>query len=225
MKILQKIRQQIMKDNLSNKDIFPNLTEPLRILIVTDTHGHASTSFGTFVEQVGDIDVVFTLGDVEHRDFEIINKCKKMSGVPKYGILGNHDSFSVLKENGIKSIHGEVIEVNGIKFLGMYGSIKYKNTNTPMLTDEESLQIATLLPECDVFLTHDRSKNTETKNFSHSGLAGITEYLKTKKPTLHMHGHLHENMTENIFGIPSYGFARYAYLEINKSGINIIKSS
>lgn len=224
MKLLDFIKKKRIKEK------FPNCTEPLYVLIITDTHGHVRTeNLNDFLSDITQIDVIFTLGDIEYRDFEIINNHPQLGKIKKYGLLGNHDYFSVLKDCGVESIHGQKIELNGISFTGMYGSIRYKSQNTPMFTDEESIQIATLLPDCDIFLTHDKAKvkewdeNKSRWSFAHSGMFGIGNYIKEQKPVYHIHGHLHENMQEEINGILSVGIGRYAYLKIDKSGMEIIK--
>lgn len=91
-----------------------------------------------------------------------------------------------------------------------------------MLTNEESIELAKILPTCDIFLTHDKARTNNEEN-SHSGLEGITQYILDKKPEYHIHGHLHENMNENIGGISSLGFCRYAYIEVSKNGLKIKK--
>lgn len=208
-------------------ELLPMCEKPLHVLIITDTHSHATVEkMNDFLdEDVGPIDVIFTLGDIDYRDFEAINQCEKLKNIPRYGILGNHDYYSILKENNVQSIHGEAITLNGIRFAGMYGSIRYKNTTAPMFTDEESIQVADMIPECDVFLTHDKAKaeNEEPRNFSHGGMIGIWKYIKKNKPVIHLHGHLHENMCEHIDNTLSYGICRYAYIIFNKQGIHIKK--
>ena len=139
-----------------------------------------------------------------------------------YGILGNHDYDGQLEEMDIPNFEGKMIEFNGVTFTGMHGSFKYKNSDAPMLTNEESIELAKILPTCDIFLTHDKARTNNEEN-SHSGLEGITQYILDKKPEYHIHGHLHENMNENIGGISSLGFCRYAYIEVSKNGLKIKK--
>ena len=207
----------------------PNCTAPFCALFVTDTHGHAANpenGIEHFVSDLEKIDIVFTLGDIEHRDFSIMRNCKKIALAPVFGILGNHDYFSVLEDCQIENLHGNTIEYNGVVFGGMYGSIKYKNVNAPMFTDEESEMTAELLPDCDIFLTHDKAKVQAGNSYNaHGGMIGIGEYIKKRKPAYHFHGHLHENMVEKVFGVESVGFCRYAYVRFDKDGVTVLKKS
>lgn len=211
-----------------NKNMFPHCTAPFYALVITDTHGHARCGgIDEFLKRVDQIDVLFTLGDVEHMDFDAINAHPRLKGVPKYGVIGNHDYFSVLKDAGVYDIHNQVVDICGVRFVGMYGSIRYKNVDAPMFTDEESVEVAAQLPECDIFLTHDKAKvekdDARSMVSAHSGMLGIGKYIKEKKPAYHLHGHLHENMKETVFGVSSFGFARYAYIKVDKTGLEILK--
>ena len=217
------MKSKISKENNEDNIKFHNLTRPFRALIITDTHGHIRNSLHTFLEDVENVDIIFTLGDIDFRDHEELKNIKKIKDIPKFGVLGNHDYFNDLKNNGIESIHGKLITYNGIRITGMYGSYKYKNTDAPMLTDEESEQFAALIPECDLFLTHDWNKHKEIKNDSHKGLSGITKYILRCQPKYHIHGHIHENIEEKIGITTSIGFCRYAYIEFQKDGIHILK--
>lgn len=217
------MKSKISKENNVDNIKFHNLTRPFRALIITDTHGHIRNSFHTFLEDVENVDIIFTLGDIDFRDHEELKNIKKIKDIPKFGVLGNHDYFNDLKNNGIESIHGKLITYNGIRITGMYGSHKYKNTDAPMLTDEESEQIAILLPECDLFITHDWGKHEEMNNHAKKGLTGITKYINRQKPIYHIHGHIHENIEEKLDTTISIGFCRYAYIEFQKDGIHILK--
>lgn len=218
----------LKKKNSNKALVFPNCTSPIYALIITDTHCHLTADeINEFLKDVGQIDVLFSLGDVDVVDFATLSHTEKVNQIPQYGLLGNHDEINQFENTNIISLHEKVITFNGIRFGGIQGSIKYKETlyPTPMLTDEESLEIAKELPPCDVLLTHDKAKfDKNAKDFVHAGLFGITWYLQNKKAVLHIHGHLHENMKEDINGVNSYGIARYAYVKFDNDGMKIIKS-
>lgn len=52
-----------------------------------------------------------------------------------------------------------------------------------MLTNEESIELAKILPTCDIFLTHDKARTNNEEN-SHSGLEGITQYILDKNQNI-----------------------------------------
>lgn len=199
----------------------PGCTGEFYALFITDTHGHMTKqAFDEFISDIGEVDVIFALGDMSERDQLLLKQY--YIGTPKYALLGNHDYYGQLEETGLSDISGKVTVINGVSFTGIHGSIKYKDTDAPMLTDEESVKIAETLPRCDVLLSHDKAKKTEDVG-SHSGLDGITWYLLNQQPAYHFHGHIHENMTENVADVPSIGFCRYAYVRFSKEGCEILK--
>lgn len=205
--------------NLNYKNSYEDL-----LYGITDTHCHMrKEQIEDFLSDIEDkIDIVFILGDMSERDMFVAKEIAKKYKALIYGILGNHDYDGQLEEMDIPNFEGKMIEFNGVTFTGMHGSFKYKNSDAPMLTNEESIELAKILPTCDIFLTHDKARTNNEEN-SHSGLEGITQYILDKKPEYHIHGHLHENMNENIGGISSLGFCRYAYIEVSKNGLKIKK--
>lgn len=227
--VIKKKTNAEYREPLKKEQKFSNCEKEIRILLITDTHDHVAAhpnQLEDFLFDVQDIDAVLILGDISQRDFEIICNHEKLSGIPMYGVLGNHDYSSILDEYNVERLHCKKATIGGIVFAGMDGSIKYKDTDSPMYTDEESLRIADCIPDCDVFITHDRAKVRElkeTESYAHGGMLGIGRYITNRKPAYHLHGHLHENMTEDIAGCTSLGFCRYAYLKFDKTGMEILK--
>ena len=199
----------------------PGCTGEFRALFITDTHSHMTKqALDDFISDIGDVDVIFALGDMSEREQLLLKQY--YTDIPRYALLGNHDYYGQLEEAGLPDINGKVVVINGVSFTGIHGSIKYKNTDAPMLTDEESIKVAKTLPECDILLSHDKAKKAGDEG-SHAGLEGITWYLLNRQPVYHFHGHLHENMTEDAADVPSIGFCRYAYVSFSKEGCKVLK--
>lgn len=162
----------------------------LRALVVSDGHGCLTDCDFP----ICDIDVCFLLGDLSLRDIEIVKE--KIGETPIYGVLGNHDGFELYDRCGIENIHGRVIEINGVKIAGMQGSFRYKNTNFPFYTDEESVAIAEKLPPADILISHDSPKHFHgSDDWAHSGLEGISHYCKKYNVPLNIHGHFHDSVS------------------------------
>ena len=157
--------------------------------------------------------VVFTLGDISSHDLAFIKTI--FSDTPIYGVCGNHDEQTTLNNAGIPNIHGKRIDVNGISFAGLGGSVKYKKGSCVMYSQNESLGIAKALPEADVLISHDKAylgkittKFPEFTKDPHEGMAGISYYLRKRSPFLHIHGHIHTNKQypfENTNTVCVYG--------------------
>lgn len=191
------------------------------VLFFADTHGNLNTKglLQYLSENSCKIDAVISCGDVYDSDFQTI---KALSlDCPIYGILGNHDYWEALKRNEITDLHEKVIQIKDFAFAGMYGSIRYKSADTPMLSHDESIQIAENIPECDIFITHDKAGNSLSGN-AHGGLAGITKYLNNHKPGLHIHGHLHEFSKRTVAGHPSVGIYQFCLMKIEKDSTGSI---
>lgn len=162
----------------------------LNMLIIADTHGCLS------IEDIpnDNFDVCLLLGDVYECDLRLIKE--SITNVPIYGILGNHDGFQTLNMYEIENIHNKIINIKGIKIAGIQGSLRYKNSDMPLYTDEESKEIASSLGKADILISHDSPKFLYSiDDYAHSGLQGITDYCENNNILLNIHGHHHENAT------------------------------
>lgn len=172
----------------------------LNLLIIADTHGAANVEEFSHIEEncKREYGACFFLGDVSSRDFDyILPKIRR--GAPIYGILGNHDNVSLLSRYGIENLHGRMIILRGISFVGFEGSLRYKDENAPLYTDKESVVLAKELPKADVLLSHDAPKGIYKKDAAHSGLSGLRWYLKRHPRCTNIHGHHHKNDENRIF--------------------------
>ena len=156
------------------------------------------------------------MGDIGFNDWKNINNIKELTNSQIAGVLGNHDDFKDLENNNVLPLKNS-ITIKGIKIVGFGGSIKYKNSNYPLLTDEESVEIANLLPNATIFITHDRPK-IETNDFAHSGLEGVSTYIKHRCPKYHFYGHIHKRTSEIINDTKSISLFRFECWEFNKNG-------
>jgi Icc-related predicted phosphoesterase len=162
----------------------------LRALIIADTHGCLNPED---IPSDHDTDVCLLIGDLSLQDIAMIKE--RVVEVPIYGVLGNHDGFGLYDICGIENIHGKVVEVNGVKIAGIQGSLKYKYSDMPLYTDEESIEIADLIPSADILISHDSPKNFHgDRDFAHSGLQGISHYCEKYNVPVNIHGHHHENV-------------------------------
>ncbi|MEE0929913.1 MAG: metallophosphoesterase family protein [Acutalibacteraceae bacterium] len=164
----------------------------VKLLIITDTHNCLEE------EELNNInaDVCLLLGDITDRDLSII---KQKVDIPIYGILGNHDSWTLYDKYNIENIHGKVIDIYGIKIAGLQGSIRYKLSDAPLYTDDESVEISKTIPYTDILISHDCPKYLYGKNnFAHSGLKGITEYCNKNRTPLNIHGHHHKRTLSKL---------------------------
>lgn len=164
----------------------------LRIFVVADTHNCLTED-----EIRGkDADVCLLLGDLTARDIQILKR--SISPMPICGVLGNHDDWRLYEDNGIENIHGRVVSVNGVRIAGLQGSIRHKDSDYPLYTDEESSALAQNMGSADILISHDCPKHLHddlhgADDFAHSGLQGVTDYCVNYNVPLNLHGHHHVN--------------------------------
>ena len=188
-------------------------SKSIKILAIADTHGSLKDDeFKLFLKDIQTFDLVILLGDHANLDIEIILKNVDKNKI--VGILGNHD-YDYLSKYNILNINGKIIEVNGIKFLGIEGSFKYKEENYPSFTQEESLEFLNCFPSVDILVSHDQKYNY-LSNYAHQGLIGITNYLYKNKISYHIHGHIHKSyQNEMLNGTKEICVFKYEIIEIN----------
>lgn len=166
----------------------------LKLIVISDTHGDLAfgNRFEEFMLDKNDYDLCIILGDIYGYELDKILKI-----IPKDKIIalrGNHDSFEVYDEYGIRNINGSIFVYKGIKFAGIEGSFRYKDTEFPSYTHYESLCMASEMPpKADVLITHDRMFTESRYNDAHAGLVGITYYVFENAVQWHIHGHIHES--------------------------------
>ena len=196
------------------------LLHPVRILVITDTHGFLPDNI--FQIRYLEYDACFLLGDIYQSDIHVLREI--LDTDKTYGVIGNHNYLSFLKDNGIRDIHGKTVTINGITFAGWGGSLKYKQSIELGFDGKfggmSSRTFAGQLPKADVLISHDGPFRDDAKT-SHSGIRGITEYLRDYHVPLHIHGHLHRNMTEKIGETTSICVFRAAIID-QKGNIKII---
>lgn len=172
-----------------------------KLLCITDTHGNLGFSceyLNTLQKAVNNVDAVFCMGDIYKNELTSIVEIVKEKDIPIYGIPGNHEPAIYIKETGIMNIHGDVCRVKGLAIAGIGGCIRYKNSpELCMMTDKESTKLAKTIPKADILITHSSYKR-KTNNVVHSGLKGISWYIKKNNPKYHLYGHLHKNEQKEL---------------------------
>ncbi len=195
-----------------NEDPYPEAAEhpvlhDLDILVLADTH-HAIPADQLYQKTQTDPDLVLILGDVNFADLQTFFSGNFVPReTPIYAIFGNHDPkdlFSffprihVLEEGKVEEIS---VKGKTITTTGLYGSIRYKNTDHYILhSHKESVDLLDHLPKVDLLITHsnpefEKPEDSQYEDIcqdAHCGLYGIGKYIDDKQPALVLHGHLHK---------------------------------
>lgn len=205
-----KLFKKFGKCNFINNDI--------KILIIADTHGTLNEEkFKEFLDVNKDYDVCVMVGDHYDRDINIILNYIDKNKL--YGILGNHD-YNYLENYNIRNISGRVINIKGLKILGMEGSFRYKPVKFPSFSQEESITFFQDKEFVDILISHDTKFDLSKCNRdpAHQGLIGITNYLYEKRVPVHIHGHIHENYDNKLLNDTiEYSVFGYKIINIKKT--------
>ncbi|MBQ8218406.1 MAG: metallophosphoesterase family protein [Bacilli bacterium] len=177
-----------------------------RILVISDLHGLLDKPYN-----IDPVDDYFILGDLSQNDIRILNECIPMNKT--YYLYGNHDTYNQYMD--CIRLHGR-FNNSIVSFTGIEGSYKYKESNAPLFTHEQSIDIANSLGEADILFTHDRAYIDDSSDHAHCGLLGISEYLCKNRVPIHIHGHTHENKIETLpNGTISIGVRGIAIINIS----------
>ena len=186
----------------------------IKMILISDTHNCLNMNeFEQFVDAHRDYDVCILLGD--HNSYDIEKILKYIDKSKLYGLLGNHD-YNYLSEFDINNLNGNVINIKGVNILGIQGSFKYKPSDFPSFTQQESISFLNEKPKVDILVSHDnRFDSKMIGNPAHQGLFGITYYLYKNKVPYHIHGHLHNPYKqEMINGTKEISVYMYEYIEL-----------
>ncbi len=167
------------------------LPNRIKLLIITDTHnGLNEDLLASTISEHPEYDVCLLLGDHSDNDIK-----KVLNHVPYdkiYALLGNHDVDYISNYN-FKNLNGNIINIKGVKLLGIQGSFKYKPVNFPSFTQEESVNFLKDKESADILVSHDGPfDDSMIIDPAHQGLFGIKYYLFKNKVKYNIHGHLHD---------------------------------
>lgn len=201
------------------------LNSKIKLIIITDTHNCLNEiNFENFIDQHIEYDACLLLGDFGTSDLDIILKYIDKNKI--YALLGNHD-YNYIDNYKLNNLNGNVIEINGIKLLGIQGSFKYKPTDFPSFSQRDSIIFLNDKPQVDILVSHDMGFNSNaTNNPSHQGLFGITYYLYKNKVPYNIHGHIHNSYKKYLLnGTCEISAYMYEYVELPIVNANSIEIS
>ncbi|MCD7750539.1 MAG: metallophosphoesterase [Lachnospiraceae bacterium] len=156
------------------------------------------------------VDLILSAGDLSSDYLEFL---VTMTNLPIYYIHGNHDiRYDVKAPGGCTCIDDDLIVVNGIRILGLGGSMCYSKKKYQYTDKQMKRRVFRLLPKIwryhgfDILLTHSPARGLhDAEDLPHRGFE-IFNWLLTKfKPKYFIYGHVHQ----------TYGgkYARYDKVE------------
>ena len=167
----------------------------MRILILADKP--AKELWDNFTPgRLDGIDLILSCGDLPPQYLSFLT-C--FTHAPILYVHGNHDDcYDETPPEGCVCIDDALYVHNGIRILGLGGSIRYKRGTYQFTQKQMNRRIRKLRPRLffkkgfDILLTHAPAKGlNDGTDRAHEGFAGFLELLDRYRPKYFIHGHVH----------------------------------
>ncbi len=166
----------------------------LRVLVLSDEVDRALYDhFDRSMLQ--DIDLIISCGDLPARYLSFL---ATMFNGPLLYVCGNHDEkYATNPPEGCICIEDEIFEYQGIRFLGLGGSRRYKKGPFQYTEQEMEKRIRKLWYPLwrkkgfDVLVTHSPAKGHGDGKGAHEGFDCFNSLIEKYQPSWFFYGHMH----------------------------------
>lgn len=169
----------------------------MRILVLADIEAKVLWDY-LDKSLLENLDLVISCGDLNPKYLSFIATFTK---APVVYVKGNHDSrYDTTPPDGCICIEDKVYEINGVRLLGLGGSMRYK-AGTNMYTEAEMRRRVRRMHMkliknhgFDILVTHAPAYQlNDGDDIPHKGFQVFKELMDQYKPILFVHGHVHAN--------------------------------
>ncbi len=144
------------------------------------------------------IDLILSCGDLNPFYLSFL---VTMGTMPLLYVHGNHDSiYQQTPPEGCKCIEDQLVTVNGLRILGLGGSIWYGGSSHQYTEQQMARRIQRLKFQLwrargvDIVLTHSPVKGYgDGKDYAHRGFECLLGLIDQYHPKYLIHGHVHGN--------------------------------
>ena len=152
-------------------------------------------------ELLKDVDLVLSAGDLPSSYLSYLT-C--FTNAPIVYVRGNHDDgYKNKPPEGCLCAEDQVVQVKGIRVLGLGGSIRYRPDGENMYSEKEMADrirsLRFLLRSTggfDVLLTHAPIRGCgDQEDAAHRGFTCFGQLLEKQRPAVMIHGHVHQSYT------------------------------
>ncbi len=168
----------------------------MKILVLSDV---PSKWLWDFFEKgrLDEYDLILSCGDLPG---EYLSFLVTFSKAPVLYVCGNHDHYDRKPPEGCICIEDQIYEYNGVRILGLGGSMRYKPGDN-MYTEKEMCKRVRKLfwtirrkKGFDILLTHSPARGVnDLEDLPHRGFEIFIKLLQKYKPKYFVHGHVHLN--------------------------------
>ena len=181
----------------------------MRILAISD---HESPYFWDYFDKqkLEGIDLFLSCGDLDPRYLSFL--ATFFQGPVLY-VHGNHDGiYQTMPPDGCICIEDRIYQHQGLRILGLGGSMRYKEGPYQYSQAEMDFRIFRLRMQImrqggfDILLTHSPAYDiTDAPDLPHRGFKGFVRLMDKYAPPYMIHGHVHLNYGHNIKRTVQYG--------------------
>ena len=145
---------------------------------------------------LGPVDLIVACGDLPP---EYLSYLAHAFNVPLLFVKGNHD---IRSENypprGCTDINGRILTFQGVRFLGLEGSMWYNGGPNQYTEGEMGKRVLRLRPRLwwgggvDVIITHAPPRHIhDEEDLCHRGFRTFRRLIERSRPRYFIHGHIH----------------------------------
>lgn len=174
----------------------------MKILVIGD---EPSKSLWDFYDKskLDGIDLILSSGDLPP---EYLSFLVTFASCPVLYVHGNHDErYDRKPPEGCICIDGDVYEYEGVRILGLGGSMRYRMGNHQFTEREMKQRVLKLFFKIwkrngfDILLTHAPARGINDQNdLPHQGFEIFRDLMRRYEPKYMVHGHVHMNYGHNI---------------------------
>ena len=144
------------------------------------------------------IDLIISAGDLKPEYLQFV---ETMSNLPLLYVHGNHDEkYDVTPPEGCECIEDQIVTYNGIRILGLGGSMRYRSGTHQYTEKDMQRRIRRLklrLKLCggfDMLVTHAPMAGFhDGEDLCHKGFEAFRGLIGQYQPKYFVHGHIHQN--------------------------------
>lgn len=169
----------------------------MKILVVADEEEASLWDYWT-KDKTKDVDLILSAGDLKA---EYLSFLVTMVGKPVFYVCGNHDSsYEKRPPEGCDCIDGKIISYNGVRILGLGGSMYYSGGPYQYSEEKMRARIRRLFFKLrksggvDILLTHAPVCGYgDGEDLPHRGFECFISLIKKYHPKYLVHGHVHKS--------------------------------
>ena len=174
----------------------------MKILILSDVESKYLWDYFE-KEKLEGIDLILSCGDLKPQYLSFLASFTK---APVLYVRGNHDDcYEINPPDGCICIEDSIYNFNGLRIMGLGGSIKYNNGKNQYTQNQMKKRVKRMRFKLmrnhgfDILLTHAPAAGFhEGDDRAHKGFDIFSELIDRYHPKFFIHGHVHKDYSRNF---------------------------